>query len=56
MNRLSILVALFQIGRTIVTQLTYDYLVTHEIDDERMSVILYEDRLTEDWITYSDVL
>lgn len=30
-------------------------MTAHELDDERMSIILYEDRLTDDWITYSKV-
>ena len=56
MNKISIIAVLSSFVRCLFTELNYDYLATNEISDERMSVILYEDRLTEDWKSYASAL
>ena len=53
MNKVLIVAVLSSFVQSLFTELDYDYLTTNEISDERMSVILYEDRLTEDWKSYA---
>ena len=53
MNKISIVAVLSSFVRCLPTELNYDYFATNEISDERMSVVLYEDRLTEDWKSYA---